>query len=56
MLVEYMSRNKRFFSWFEYHKFYVLYQFVTYLLTPRTQCVGQQYADFKTVRSDRCAL
>jgi hypothetical protein len=33
MLVEDMSRNKCFFFRFEYHMFYVLYQFVTYLLT-----------------------
>jgi hypothetical protein len=34
VLVEDMSRNKCFFR-FEYHVFYVLYQFVTYLLTLR---------------------
>jgi uncharacterized membrane protein len=33
MLVEDMSRNKYFLSSFEYHMFYVLYPFVTYLLT-----------------------
>jgi hypothetical protein len=33
MLVEDMSRNKCFFFRFEYHMFYVLYPFVTYLLT-----------------------
>jgi hypothetical protein len=32
MLVEDMSRNKFFFSVFEYHMFQVLYPFVTYLL------------------------
>jgi hypothetical protein len=31
--VEDMSRNKCFLSGFEYHMFYVLYLFVTYLLT-----------------------
>jgi hypothetical protein len=33
MLVDDMSRNECFFTWFEYHMFYVLYPFVTYLLT-----------------------
>jgi hypothetical protein len=32
--MEYISRNKCFFSRFEYHIFYVLYITVTYLLTP----------------------
>jgi hypothetical protein len=33
MLMEDMSRNKCFFSRFEYYIFYVVYPFVTYLLT-----------------------
>jgi hypothetical protein len=34
-----MSRNKCFFSRFEYHMFYVLYPFVTCLLTLPYTCV-----------------